>query len=464
MIFVLTYILIIWPSLCLSMLPTYSHLRIVGRSAFLASISSACHTPSMFLSMCKEPTQEKPYCVLRRGKSRLFKDGNPIIYGGAIENVFKEPQAGEEIEVFDHNFNIVGRGFFNPHSQYRVRLTVLKNEGRLFDMPLRSLFAARIERAKNLRSQVSLPSEKNTVYRLINGEGDRLGGLIIDVFGSVVVVQSSAIWAEVHSAVIVEALYENFGSANVRVIWRRASSRLIQDGFAKIDDEFPAQPESNTTIGPIIVVENGINYIVHPEGGQKTGFYCDQRDNRAIMKSICHGKDILDTYCYSGGFSLAAADGGAKSITAVDSSVAALAAAKENFKLNNFLNPVEFFQADALVVMKRLKDMGKMYDIVVCDPPKLAPSRSALMKARSKYVKINVAAMKLVRPGGLLLSFSCSAAVTQSNMLKEIIREAGVCLDRDVTFLSEMHAAKDHVVHASYKEGSYLSGVIACIS
>ena len=198
--------------------------------------------------------------------------------------------------------------------------------------------------------------------------------------------------------------------------------------------------------------------------GQKTGFYCDQRDNRVAFGKLCKGKDVLDAYCFSGGFGIAAGLGGAKSLIAVDSSVSALTAAKENMKLNGVLKNVELMQGDAVAVMKELEMNGKTFDIIVCDPPKLAPTRSSLSRARNKYIKINIAAMKLLRPGGLLFAFSCSAAVTQSSGLKDFVREAGNVIGRDVTFLSDMHAAKDHVVHCSYKEGSYLSGVIAIVS
>jgi hypothetical protein len=226
----------------------------VGRRIYSATVlrSSSSLSP---------PSPATRYCVLKPGKSRLFKDGNPIVYGGAIDKVFGEMEAGGEIYVLDHKQNIIGRGFYNPHSQYRVRLLVLKNEDNLFEMPLKTLIHTRIKRAKEIRAQISLPSETDTVYRLINGEGDRLGGLIVDVFDNVIVVQSSALWVELYSKYIEDSLRDHYGSS-IRLIWRRASSRLLQDGANEIDGGLPPPPTSDEIVQPLYVCYDMYQYDI----------------------------------------------------------------------------------------------------------------------------------------------------------------------------------------------------------
>lgn len=406
--------------------------------------------------------------VLDKGKSRLFKDGNPIIYGGAINSIMgNTPKVGEDVLVQDHQGNAIGRGFFNPHSQYRVRMIVQQREKDLFSLPIEEIIKARIDNAVALRHQLGFPSDTNNVYRLVNGEGDRLGGLIIDVFDTVAVVQSSALWTEIQASAICTALRSALGNS-ISLLWRRAQSRLDQDGWKEASSDMntvsaaPINVENKFT-GSIIVLENGVKYEVSPDDGQKTGFYCDQRDARATVRGLSKGKDVLDTYCYSGGFSINAALGGAKSITSVDSSAAAVSALMTNMKLNQVPVGVEVVKADAIEYMQHLAKEGKKYDVVICDPPKLAPSRTSLPKAKNKYIRINTEAMRVLKSGGLLYTFSCSAAVTQTNALKDFVKEAAIIAGRDVTILSVTHAAKDHTVHSAYDEGSYLTGLLCCV-
>lgn len=263
-----------------------------------------------FLSMLGDAT---PKVILEKGKARLFQDGNPLIYGGAVKEVVGDPQAGDEVIVNDHMGNSLGRGVFNPFSQYRVRMMARTYES-LYELPFEDLIKKRIEQAIAVRSAISLPSSENSVYRLINGEGDRLGGLVVDVLGTTVVAQSSAYWVERHKKSIEAAILSTVKSQ--KLVWRRAEGRLKQDGYTGdladivINSETaPEGTEKATETEDLIVVENGIKYVVCPEDGQKTGFYCDQRDNRMMIRGISKGKTVLDTFCYSGGFSVNAAAG-----------------------------------------------------------------------------------------------------------------------------------------------------------
>jgi 23S rRNA G2069 N7-methylase RlmK/C1962 C5-methylase RlmI len=258
-----------------------------------------------------------PKVILEKGKARLFQDGNPLIYGGAVKEVVGDPQAGDEVIVNDHMGNPLGRGVFNPYSQYRVRMMARTYES-LYELPFEDLIKKRIEQAIAVRSAITLPSSENSVYRLINGEGDRLGGLVVDVLGTTIVAQSSAYWVERHKKSIEAAILSTIKSQ--KLVWRRAEGRLKQDGYTGdladivIDSETALEGtgtgiDTETETADLIVVENGIKYVVCPEDGQKTGFYCDQRDNRMMIRGISKGKTVLDTFCYSGGFSVNAAAG-----------------------------------------------------------------------------------------------------------------------------------------------------------
>lgn len=432
------------------------------------------------LSSCKAVIYNS--VTLEKGKARLFQDGNPLIYGGAVKSIEGNPKAGDEVIVKDHNGNVFGRGFFNPLSQYRVRI-MSRNGDNEFKFTLSDLIKARISQAINLRKAMMLPSPENDVYRLVNGEGDRLSGLIIDVIGSTVVVQSSALWVELNANYIRDSLKSFIEIENKKLIWRRSESRLNQDGFGNHTksepalqdmDEVLSSQDGNLDINTVeIVTENGVKFSVDPVSDQKTGFYCDQRENRQLIKGVSKGKTVLDTYCYSGGFSLNAILGGAKAVTAVDSSRGALAALTANMELND-VSPerLGILQGDAVEVMKSLVADGYKYDLVICDPPKLAPTRQSLPRAGKKYQKINSLALSLVAPGGLLLTCTCSAAMSQSTAgggrqqgqvgsgFHQMVQAAAKTARREVVLLSTSGAGSDHPVLIPYPEGRYLTAAL----
>ncbi len=422
--------------------------------------------------------------VLERGKARLFQDGNPLIYGGAIASIIEPDSlsAGEEVAVVDHFGNCVGRGVFNPHSQYRVRVLARFSEKALFHLPLKDLLIARLKSCISVRASLALgvASEHSEgghtdVFRLCNGEGDRMGGLVIDVLGRHIVIQASALWCEVHKETIItalqESLLEHAGELfslqdGWKIFWRQAGSRLRQDGYT---GEAKEGVVHNTIQGneEAVVRENGVLYYANAEDGQKTGFYADQRENRRLIRGFTRGKTVLDTFCYTGGFSINAALGGASRVTCVDSSSPALDVAKKNLELNDLhdKNIVNVVKADAIAYMLDEAALGNKYDIVICDPPKLAPSRSTLPRAKGKYTKINTAGLSLVSDGGLFLTCTCSGAMTQQpelflKMIQESARNAGV----EITVLSTTNAAPDHTLHASYTEGKYLTAVLCGVS
>ena len=309
-----------------------------------------------------------------------------------------------------------------------------------------------IETACERRSALNLPNEATSAFRLINSEGDGLSGLTVDAYGSHLVCSISAAWAEARRVEISQVLEESYATLigeKPQIIWRPAVSRLKSEGLdIEADDEGGDAVEAT---------ESSLVYEVDV-WGQKTGFYCDQRDNRNFLAPLCAGKTVLDLYCYSGGFALSAAKHGASSCIGVDSSRRAVELAQRNAE-RNALDGICRFEASDVSAFLNANTDG--YDVVVCDPPKLAPSIRDLPRAKRKYQKINALALQAVKPGGLLLTCSCSSAMTTSEgaflaMLREASKDAG----KRLTVLRTAGAAADHVLHPAFPEGAYLTAAL----
>lgn len=280
---------------------------------------------------------------------------------------------------------------------------------------------------------------------------------MVDVFGGVAVVQSSAAWIEARRELVVGCLKEEMG---FDAIWRPAVDMLALEGL----EIAPAEADGEENQGrKIIIEEQGVKFEVDT-GSQKTGFYCDQRDNRAKVRSIARGKSVADICCYSGGFGIHAAMGGASRVVGIDSSQQAIDLAASNAVLNGVDAVCEFVKQDASAWMDAAIDTGEKFDIVILDPPKLAPSRKSLVNATRKYVSLNTRAMRLVRDGGILMTCSCSGAMTQSHTFRSAViaasaGRAGV----HASIVSRAGAGVDHVIDPRYPEGEYLSNYMVRI-
>ena len=228
------------------------------------------------------------------------------MYGGAVKEVMGNPSLGDVVDVIDYKGHLIGKGFYNIHSQYRIRMVVLAHEP-IIDLSMETILLHRIRNAVQLRSDLQFPSDTNTAYRLINGEGDRLSGLMVDVFGNRAIVQSAAAWIEIHQVLVKQCIEQTLGK-DYDIVWRPAEARLKQDGYNLTSAVNDDQVRGEDTV---LVKENNIQFHVNSKNAQKTGFYCDQRDNRALIGSLSRGKTVLDLYCYSAGFSIYAAKGGA---------------------------------------------------------------------------------------------------------------------------------------------------------
>ncbi|CAN0344389.1 unnamed protein product [Ascophyllum nodosum] len=397
---------------------------------------------------------------------------------------------------------------------YRVRVLAREGEPLANTRDVETLVRARLRTARDTRRVVGIPNADTNTYRLVNGEGDRLSGLVVDVFADVIGVSSSAVWVEAFRSEVEAALRQEFGAEATTIVWRRSDGRLQQDGWKGTGATTDAAGRGDSPVGlevaaacptagfegdggraggawdenvggggkkrgfrddvPATVVrELGLEYEVRPQFGQKTGFYCDQRESREAVRKLSQGKTVLDMFCYSGGFALNAAVGGASRVLAVDSSQPALEEARINAGRNGLDRMVEFVKDDALAFMKARRahshasaaaTTGDRFGVVVLDPPKLAPSKKSMANATSRYRRLNAAAIKLVQPGGILVTFTCSAAMTQSGTFVGTVQSAAAAAGRTLTLLRTVGPAADHVTNPCYPEGVYLTGAFFYVS
>jgi 23S rRNA G2069 N7-methylase RlmK/C1962 C5-methylase RlmI len=414
-----------------------------------------------------------PRVILKGGKTKLFTEQlNPVVYAGAVDRVVGRPPPGVGAPVLVQNGaqETLAWGVFNPDSMYRVRILETADEaapGAELDPNPARVVAERLAAAVALRRTLGLPAADTTAYRLVNAEGDRLSGLVVDALGDALVASSSAAWVEQRRGEVVAALKAATGAA--RVVWRPATEMLAQEGWAveaAATEEAEAVASASAAedgaaaaegADEVVVLERGLKFLVDTTTGQKTGFYADQRESRAFVRSLAAGARVLDLCCYTGGFAVAAAAGGAAAALGVDSSAPALALAARNAALNGVADRADFERADVAAFMRAAAAEGREWDLVVLDPPKLAPNKKALAAALRKYGSLNAAAMRLVRPGGLLMTCSCSGAVTQAGAFAPMLAAAARRAGRRLALVRAAGAAPCHALDLAYPEGEYLT-------
>jgi len=314
-------------------------------------------------------------------------------------------------------------------------------------------FRGRIQKALALRE--ALPAARHTnALRLVNGESDGLPGLIVDRYADVLVAQFLAAGVERWRDPILDSLMELSGCA---AIYERSDAEV-----RKLEG-FPAKSgfaRGNRNASRCPIIEYGLNFRVDVEQGQKTGFFLDQRENRSRIRALAAGREVLDGFCYTGGFSIAALAGGAKRVTAIESSAAALEVAKENLAANPLdASRVDFQRADVFSKLRELRDRNAKFDLVVLDPPKFAPTAAQVKKAARAYKDINLWALKLLSPGGLLATFSCSGSVS-AELFQSIVAGAALDAGADAKIIERFSAAADHPVALEFPEGEYLKGLL----
>ena len=387
--------------------------------------------------------------VLKRGREKSLKRRHPWIFSGAVERVDGNPASGDTVEVRSADGKPLALAAWSPQSQIRARVWTFEPAASIDA----TFFRARIERAVNLRT--ALPARQHTnALRLVHGESDGLPGLVVDRYADVLVAQVLAAGVERWREPILDALAESTGC---EAIYERSDAevRTIEGlsprvGFACGNRDARRCP----------IIEYGLNFRVDVEAGQKTGFFLDQRENRQRVRALAAGREVLDCFAYTGGFSIAALAGGAKRVLALESSASALEVARENLAANPLdAQRVEFAQADVFAHLRQLRDRGSAFDLVVLDPPKFAPTAAQAHNAARAYKDINLLALKLLKRGGLLATFSCSGGVP-ADLFQSIVAGAAVDAGAHAQIIERFGAAADHPVALEFPEGEYLKGLL----
>jgi 23S rRNA (cytosine1962-C5)-methyltransferase len=387
--------------------------------------------------------------TLKKGREKSLLRRHPWIFSGAIEQVMGKPAAGETVEVKSASGKPLALAAWSPKSQIRVRAWTF-NPGEEVDA---GFFRARLTRALALRE--SLPAARHTnALRLVHGESDGLPGLVVDRYADVLVAQFLAAGVERWRDEILNALMEISGC---EAIFERSDAEVRKLEGLEPKTGF-VRGNRNASRCPII--EHGLNFRVDVEQGQKTGFFLDQRENRQRVRALAAGREVLDGFCYTGGFAIAALAGGAKRVSAIESSKDAVQIARENLAANPLdASRVEFVQADVFKQLRLLRDKAAKFDLVVLDPPKFAPTAAQAAHAARAYKDINLLALKLLAPAGLLATFSCSGGVDAA-LFQSIVAGAAVDAGVDAKILERFGAAADHPVALEFPEGDYLKGLL----
>jgi len=396
--------------------------------------------------------------TLKPSKEKSLLRRHPWVYANAIERVDGKPEAGATVIVRAHDGRFLARAAYSPQSQIRARVWSF-DEAEPID---HAFFKRRVQRALAHRQTMV---HNTGAVRLVFGEADGLPGLIVDYYiaddaskRGQLVCQFMAAGVEAWKDAIVAALTGATGCPNVYErsdVSIREKEGLQQTTGVLAGDAPP---------GTLIASENGVRYHVDVHNGHKTGFYVDQRDNRALVQQYAQDREVLNCFCYTGGFSLAALKGGAKRVVSIDSSGDALAIAQQNVEINGF-DPARatWLDADAFKTLRRLYDEGERFDLIVLDPPKFAPSREHVDRAARAYKDINLTGLKLLRPGGLLFTYSCSGAI-DAELFQKIVSSAASDARVDARILKRLGAGVDHPLLTAFPEGEYLKGLLLQIA
>ena len=389
--------------------------------------------------------------ILLPGKERsAFKQHHPWLFAGSVGRLEGRARPGDTVEVLADNLRPLGRAAYSPQSQIRARFWTFDPDESIDD----AFFKRRIAAAVGRRQ--ALPELKGQQgLRLIHAESDGLPGIIADQYGDTVVVQLTSAGADKWRKAIVAGLLKATGCAR---IYERSDSDVrglegLEPTVGWLHGEAPT--------GGLSIDENGVRLAVDVVGGHKTGFYLDQRDNRAWLRSVAADKEILNCFCYTGGFSLQALAGGARSVLSIDSSGPALAQARANLALNSQLpaERAEWLEADVFQALRDFRKAGRTFDLIVLDPPKFAPSAAHADRAARAYKDINLLGFRLLRPGGLLMTYSCSGGIGLE-LFQKIVAGAALDAGREARIVRRLSGTADHPVALNFPEGEYLKGLL----
>jgi len=389
--------------------------------------------------------------TLKPGKEKSLLRRHPWVYATGIASTEGRCEAGSTVVIRSADGRFLARGAYSPESQIRARVwTFDENEPVDHAMFKRRVAAAVAHRQRWVHD--------TSAVRLVFGESDRLPGLIVDYYGQgetgQLVCQFNSAGVEQWKDALVQALVKETGCPNV---YERSDAAVRQREGLELVTGVLAGAEPDPELS---VTEHGVRYYVDVRNGHKTGFYVDQRDNRKLVGDLAEGREVLNCFCYTGGFSLAALRGGATSVTSIDSSGDALKIAAGNVTLNGF-DPerATWLDADVFKSLREFRAEGRQFDLIVLDPPKFAPSAQHIDRAARAYKEINLVGMQLLRPGGLLFTYSCSGAISME-LFQKIVAGAVTDARADARILRRLSAGTDHPMSAAFPEGEYLKGLL----
>ena len=384
--------------------------------------------------------------IVRRGRARPLWFGHPWVYGNAVARTEGQAEPGDVVTVTDFDGRFIGRGMWNPRSQISVRLFTPNDE------PVdAAFFGARLRKALERRQRLGFPSESTTAYRLVNAEGDDLPGLVVDVYGGALAVQFSTLGMAQRRELVFDALQTLLDPSAIFEV--AASSYAEIEGFVAKSGLIRGQAGETVSC-----IEDGILLEVDLLSGQKTGMFLDQRDNRRRVGALARGARVLDCYAYAGGFSLQAARGGAKEVTAVDSSARAVARVLDHAERNRV--SIRAVESDVFRFLETTTPLS--HDLIVLDPPKFARARKDLEAARKGYERLNALALKAAAPGALLVTCSCSQNVDETDF-ERILAAGAKQAGRTVRILEMTGPGLDHPRPPGFAEGLYLKVIFASV-
>ncbi len=384
---------------------------------------------------------------LKAGREKSLRLRHPWVFSGAIASVEGEPAPGATVEVRADDGTRLAVAAWSPKSQIRAR--VWSFEPATIDA---AFFDARVRQAIDIRRPML--DDDHTGCRLVHGESDGLPGVVADRYGEVIVLQLLSAGAQAWRSEIIAALATHAGAPCI-VERSDAEVRALEGLEPRVGVVHGTLPDD------VELREAGLHYGVDVLRGQKTGFYLDQRDNRKLAGAHANGRSVLNAFCYTGGFTLAALAGGAAEVTSIDSSHEALELARANLARNTRLDAsrAQWIEADVFAQLRKFRDAGKSFDLVILDPPKFAPTAQHAPRAARAYKDINLWALRLLRPGGLLATFSCSGGVS-ADLFGKIVAGAALDARADAAIVGRLGACADHPIALNFPEGEYLKGLL----
>jgi 23S rRNA (cytosine1962-C5)-methyltransferase len=386
--------------------------------------------------------------VIAYDKTKSLRHRHPWVYSGAIRRVDPDVKPGDIVDLYSERSGYEATGYFNPQSKISVRVLTWNQSDDIDD----EWIASRVLSAYEQRVRLGMDLARGAC-RLFSSESDRIPGLIVDVYAGFAVLQSGTLGVDRLLQPIVRALAQIPG---IKGIFEKSDSEArSKEGLDPRQRHLDGDPVPDN----LEILEGVCRFLCSPKRGHKTGLYLDQSCNRRLLERHVSSRDALDLFCYTGGFSIHALKGGARSTTSVDSSSEALEQMKENLRLNELTSRATILKGDVFSVTRELLRDNRRFDCIVCDPPKLSPTRRDMKRAMRAYKDLNLQCIRLLAPGGALVSFSCSQAVSPESF-EEIIRWASIDAGRDVVIERRLLQSPDHPIVATFPESSYLKGIV----